>query len=160
MIPPPRGGAFKPCARLRESMAKSEADFRAHAIIGSILILDATILGFAPAGPWDAASFSLGIIGLAGLGFWYVAWYRFTFKRKGLIPWLDRWQDPVGSARKVLATGLATLALSWIAGNPAQPYLPDPVGLVLMLVGLLISLSGIYAMLASGPLADSPQEAE
>lgn len=138
-------------------MAKSEADFTTHAIIGSLLILDAIILGFAPAGPWDSASFSLGIIGLTGLGFWYVAWYRFTFKRRGLIPWLDRWQDPIGSSRKVLATGIATLALSWVAGNSAQPHLPDPTGLVLMLIGLLISLSGIYAILASGPLADSDQ---
>lgn len=141
-------------------MTESYPDFTVHAVIGSILILDAVILGFAPAGPWDSPSFTLGIIGMAGLGFWYVAWYRFTFSRKGLIPWIDRWQDPHGSSRKVLAAGVGTLALSWVAGNPAQPHLPDPTGLVLMLIGLLISLSGIYAMLASGPLADSPEEAE
>jgi len=153
-------GAFKPNARLDQHMTDSNPSFTAHAVIGSLLILDAVVFGFAPAGPWGSESFSIGIIGLAGLGFWYVAWYRFTFGRKGLIPWIDRWQDPVGSSRKVLATGIATLALSWVAGNPAQPHLPDPTGLVLMLIGLLISLSGIYAMLASGPLADVSEESE
>lgn len=141
-------------------MADSPPSFITHAVIGAILILDAAVIGFAPAGPWDSSSFTLGIIGLAGLCFWYVAWYRMTFGRKGLIPWLDRWQNPVRSSRQVLVAGVATLALAWVAGNPAQPHLPDPTGLVLMLVGLLISLSGIYAILASGPLADSPEEAE
>ena len=141
-------------------MADSPPDFMPHVVIGAFLILDAVVIGFAPAGPWDSSSFTLGIIGLAGLGFWYVAWYRMTFGRKGLIPWLDRWQNPTRSSRQVLVVGIVTLALAWVTGNPAQPYLPDPTGLVLMLVGLLISLSGIYAILASGPLADSPEEAE
>jgi hypothetical protein len=35
-----------------------------------------------------------------------------------------------------------------------QELLPDPTGLVLMLIGLLISLSGLYVMLSIGPLAD------
>jgi hypothetical protein len=85
---------------------------------------------------------------------WYVAWYRLTFKRKGLIPWLDQWQTPKESSPKVFALGIATIALAWASGNPLQEYLPNPTGLVLMLVGLLISLSGIYVMLSTGPLAD------
>lgn len=141
-------------------MSEGVPNFTAHAVIGSLLVLDAAVLGFAPAGPWDSESFSVGIIGLIGLGFWYVAWYRATFNRKGLIPWLDRWQDPIGSSRKVLVAGIATIILAWIAGNPLQPYLPDPTGLVLMLIGLLMSLSGAYAMLASGPLADSESTIE
>jgi hypothetical protein len=35
-----------------------------------------------------------------------------------------------------------------------QEHLPDPTGLLLMLIGLLISLSGLYVMLSIGPLAD------
>ena len=35
-----------------------------------------------------------------------------------------------------------------------QEHLPDPTGLLLMLIGLLISLSGLYVMLSLGPLAD------
>ena len=95
---------------------------------------------------------------MTGLGFWYVAWYRFTFKRKGLIPWLDNWANPEKSSKQVLATGLFTIILAWLAGNPLQEYLPEPTGLVLLLIGLLISLSGVYSMLALGPLADSKSE--
>ena len=125
------------------------------AIIGSILLLNTMILGFSFPGPWDSESFTLGIIGMTGLGFWYVSWYRFTFNRKGLIPWLDNWKNPEKSSKQVLAVGVFTIILSWTAGNPLQEYLPDPTGLVLLLIGLLISLSGTYSMLALGPLADS-----
>jgi len=149
---------FKHNALLGRAMTKSEAGFTVHAIIGAILVFDAMVLGFAPAGPWGAESFTLGIIGMTGLGFWYVAWYRFTFKRKGLIPWLDRWTNPEQSSKQVLAVGVFTITLSWAAGNPLQEYLPDPTGLVLLLIGLLISLSGIYSMLALGPLADTSSE--
>ena len=128
------------------------------AIVGSLLILNTMILGFSFPGPWDSESFTLGIIGMTGLGFWYVAWYRFTFKRKGLIPWLDNWKSPEKSSKQVLAVGVLTIALSWVAGNPLQEYLPEPTGLVLLLIGLLISLSGAYSMLALGPLADSTSE--
>ena len=134
------------------------ADGSIPAIIGSLLILNTMILGFSFPGPWDSESFTLGIIGMTGLGFWYVAWYRFTFKRKGLIPWLDNWKSPVKSSKQVLAVGVLTIALSWVAGNPLQEYLPEPTGLVLLLIGLLISLSGAYSMLALGPLADSTSE--
>ena len=128
------------------------------AIIGSILLLNTIILGFSFPGPWDSESFTLGIIGMTGLGFWYVSWYRFTFNRKGLIPWLDNWKTPEKSSKQVLAVGVFTIILSWTAGNPLQEYLPDPTGLVLLLIGLLISLSGIYSMLALGPLADKSSE--
>ena len=135
-----------------------EVDGSVPAIIGSLLILNTMILDFSFPGPWDSESFTLGIIGMTGLGFWYVAWYRFTFKRKGLIPWLDNWANPEKSSKQVLATGLFTIILAWLAGNPLQAYLPEPTGLVLLLIGLLISLSGVYSMLALGPLADSKSE--
>tara|TARA_X000000368_G_scaffold251995_1_gene199106 strand:+ start:393 stop:833 length:441 start_codon:yes stop_codon:yes gene_type:complete len=140
-------------------VATSEGvDGSVPAIVGSLLILNTMILGFSFPGPWDSESFTLGIIGMTGLGFWYVAWYRFTFKRKGLIPWLDNWNNPEQSSKKVLVVGLFTIALSWAAGNPLQEYIPAPTGLVLLLIGLLISLSGIYSILALGPLADSISE--
>ncbi len=135
-----------------------EVDGSVPAIIGSLLILNTMILDFSFPGPWDSESFTLGIIGMTGLGFWYVAWYRFTFKRKGLIPWLDNWANPEKSSKQVLATGLFTIILAWLAGNPLQEYLPEPTGLILLLIGLLISLSGVYSMLALGPLADSKSE--
>ena len=135
-----------------------EVDGSVPAIIGSLLILNTMILGFSFPGPWDSESFTLGIIGMTGLGFWYVAWYRFTFNRKGLIPWLDNWENPEKSSKQVFATGLLTIILAWLAGNPLQEYVPEPTGLVLLLIGLLISLSGAYSMLALGPLSDSTSE--
>ncbi len=122
---------------------------------GALLLLDTLTLGYAPAGPWDAASFSLGVIGLAGIVLLYVAWYRFTFKRRGLIPWLDLWQDPAGSSQKAIIAGVATIALAWVLGNPLQEQMPDPSGLILTLIGLLMLLNGIYVKLSIGPLTDS-----
>ena len=130
-------------------------EWRAHAAAGALLLLDTLALGYAPAGPWDAASFSLGVIGLTGMVLLYVAWYRFTFKRPGLIPWLDLWQDPAGSSKKVIIAGVATIALAWVLGNPLQEQMPDPSGLILTLIGLLMLLNGIYVKLSIGPLADS-----
>jgi len=112
------------------------------------------LIGFAPAGPWDSESFTLGVIGLTGMVLLYVAWYRMTFKRKGLVPWLDLWEDPPGSSRKILVAGVATIALAWVSGNPMQEHMPDPAGLILMLLGLLMILQAVYVMLSIGPLAD------
>ena len=84
----------------------------------------------------------------------YVAWYRYTFKRKGLIPWVDQWENPEESVRLVLAAALATLALAWGSGYPLQHYLPEPTGLVLTLVGLLLALQSIYVYLLLGPLKE------
>ena len=70
----------------------------------------------------------------------------------------DNWQNPEKSSKQVLAIGLLTIILAWLAGNPLQEYLPEPTGLVLLLIGLLISLSGAYSMLALGPLADSTSQ--
>ena len=133
---------------------KQAPEWRIHAVAGSLLLLDVLTIGLAPAGPWDSNSFTLGVMGMTGLCLCYVAWYRATFSRKGLVPWLDQWQNPSDSSRKVLATGLVCLLAAWVAGNSMQEHLPDPSGLVLMLIGLLISLSGLYVMLSIGPLAD------
>ena len=118
------------------------------------MTLDTILIGFAPAGPWDSESFTLGVIGLTGVVLLYVAWYRMTFKRKGLVPGLDVWEDPPGSSRKILVVGVATIALAWVAGNPMQEHMPDPAGLILMLLGLLMILQAVYVMLSIGPLAD------
>jgi hypothetical protein len=72
-----------------------------------------------------------------------------------LIPWLDLWQDPAGSSKKAIIAGVATIALAWVFGNPLQEQMPDPSGLILTLIGLLMLLNGIYVKLSIGPLADS-----
>ena len=121
-------------------------EWRAHAGIGIILLLDTLILKLAPTGPWDSESFSLGVIGLTGLTLLYVAWYRLTFQRKGLVPWMDLWKDPERSSRSVIAAGMAIIAAAWLAGNVVEETVPKPAGLILTLVGLLVLLNGIYVL--------------
>ena len=130
-------------------------EWRAHAGIGIILLLDTLILKLAPTGPWDSESFSLGVIGLTGLTLLYVAWYRLTFQRKGLVPWMDLWKDPERSSRSVIAAGMAIIAAAWLAGNVVEETVPKPAGLILTLVGLLVLLNGIYVYLSVGALSDA-----
>ena len=130
-------------------------EWRAHAGIGIILLLDTVILKLAPTGPWNSESFSLGIIGLTGLTLLYVAWYRLTFQRKGLVPWMDLWKDPERSSRSVIAAGMAIIAAAWLAGNVVEEAVPKPAGLILTLVGLLVLLNGIYVYLSVGALSDA-----
>ncbi len=84
----------------------------------------------------------------------YVAWYRFTFKRKGLIPWIDLWDSPEESWKKVMAASVGCLAIAWVTGNHMQSHIPEPTGLVLVLVGLLLALQSTYAYLVVGPLKE------
>lgn len=135
--------------------APAAPEWRAHAGIGIILLLDTLIIKLAPTGPWDSESFSLGIIGLTGLTLLYVAWYRLTFQRKGLVPWMDLWKDPKRSSRSVIATGLALIAAAWLAGNVVEENVPKPAGLILTLMGLLVLLNGIYVYLSVGALSDT-----
>ena len=130
-------------------------EWRAHAGIGIILLLDTLLLKLAPTGPWNSESFSLGIIGLTGLTLLYVAWYRLTFQRKGLVPWMDLWKDPERSSRSVIAAGMAIIAAAWLAGNVVEEAVPKPAGLILTLVGLLVLLNGIYVYLSVGALSDA-----
>ena len=130
-------------------------EWRAHAGIGIILLLDTLILKLAPTGPWDSESFSLGIIGLTGLTLLYVAWYRLTFQRKGLVPWMDLWKDPERSSRSVIAAGMAIIAAACLAGNVVEEAVPKPAGLILTLIGLLVLLNGIYVYLSVGALSDT-----
>ena len=140
----------------RRCMASHAApEWKAHAGVGSILLLNTLTLKLAPAGPWNSESFTLGVIGLTGLTLLYIAWYRLTFQRKGLVPWMDLWQNPKDSSRSVIATGLALIAAAWLAGNPLQEFLPKPAGLILILVGLLALLNGIYVHLSVGTLSDA-----
>lgn len=133
---------------------KVDTEWRHFSALAAVLIFDALFLGVAPEGPWDDPGFSRGMIGMAGLAFAYVAWYRFTFRRRGLIPWLDLWENPERTAKLEMAIAAIVLFLAWAAGDPLQPFLPDPTGLVLTLVGLLIALQSAYVLLSIGPLSD------
>jgi|TARA_B110000495_G_C22861460_1_gene502336 hypothetical protein len=137
-------------------MGESDApEWKIMAIIGIIFLLDATFFNFSFLGPWNSNSFTLGVIGLIGLSLIYVSWYRFTFKRKGLIPWLDNWQNPLNSAKNELVVGLISLLSAWFVGNKLQFNLPNPTGLILALIGSLMILHSIYVLLSIGPLKDN-----
>ena len=131
-----------------------EPEWLPLAVASALLILDSLFFGIAPSGPWDDSGFSTGVIGIAGLSLGYVAWYRYTFKRKGLVPWIDLWETPEESVRRVFAAAVTTLVLAWVSGTPLQPYLPEPTGLVLTLVGLLLTLQAIFVYLLLGPLKE------
>ena len=140
----------------RRCMASHAApEWKAHAGVGSILLLNTLTLKLAPAGPWNSESFTLGVIGLTGLTLLYIAWYRLTFQRKGLVPWMDLWKDPERSSRSVIAAGMAIIAVAWLAGNVVEEMVPKPAGLILTLVGLLVLLNGIYVYLSVGALSDT-----
>jgi len=147
-------------ARLRQYVEEktntgtNEPEWLPLAIASTLLILNSLFLGVAPRGPWDDSAFSSGVIGMTGLSMGYVAWYRYTFRRKGLIPWIDLWESPDESVRLVFAASVVTLALAWVSGNQLQSYLPEPTGLVLILVGLLLALQSIYVFLILGPLRE------
>ena len=129
-------------------------EWRPLAIVGIILLINTTFIQLSTPGPWNSDSFTLGALGSVALVLLYVSWYRFTFKRKGLIPWIDLWNEPATSAKKELISSLVVLSLAWAAGNHMQDLLPRPTGLVLSLVGFLMLSQSIYVLLSVGPLAE------
>tara|TARA_B100000886_G_scaffold67147_1_gene42206 strand:- start:108 stop:521 length:414 start_codon:yes stop_codon:yes gene_type:complete len=134
-----------------------EADspnWKTHAIVGSIVLLNVITLKLSTPGPWNSESFTLGLMGSVSLVFLYVAWYRITFKRRGLIPWVDLWVEPRKSAYIVLASSIGVLSLAWYAGNHMQGTLPTPTGLVMSLIGFLMLTQSVYVLLSAGPLAE------
>ena len=74
-----------------------KAEWRGFATIGVILVA-ITFTDLSPEGPWNDSTFTSGSIGLIGLCFVYVAWFRMTFERKGLVPTLDLWNDPTATS--------------------------------------------------------------
>ena len=133
--------------------SQSEPQWKPHAVAAGILILDALVIGVAPSGPWDDSVFQRANRSCGGMLSLCVL-VSSNIQRKGLVPWTDLWEKPEESARLVLFSSIGFLAISWVAGNPMQPHLPDPTGLILVLVGLLLGLQGIYVYLVIGPLKE------
>ena len=130
-------------------------DWKIFGIIGFILVINTIYPKFFFSGPWNSNSFSLGIVGLIGICFLYVSWYRFTFNRNGLIPWMDSLENPSKSSKIELLIGFFFIFGAWFAGNIMQNNLPDPTGLILALIGVLLILHSIYVLLSIGPLKDN-----
>ena len=130
----------------------AKAEWRGFAAFGVILV-GITFTDISPAGPWDDSTFTSGSLGLAGMILLYLAWFRLTFGIKGVVPTMDLWKDPEASSKLVIITGIVILGISYAIGR--IDFFPEPGGLVLSLVGLLVTTNGIYVWLSSaGPLRE------
>lgn len=125
---------------------------------GGVLV-GQSLTDLAPAGPWDSASFSRGVLGLFGLVLIYLAWFAQTFGFLGVAPTVDRWKTPETTWLKVVVFGLACLVLTRLLRLlDTEGYLPEPTGLVLGLVGVLALMNGTYVwLIVSGPLAEEEE---
>ena len=132
-----------------------KAEWRGFAAIGVILVA-ITFTDLSPKGPWNDSTFTSGSIGLIGLCFVYVAWFRMTFERKGLVPTLDLWNDPAGTSPLVIVTGLVILGIAYAVGR--IDFFPEPAGLILSLIGLLVTTNGFYVWMSTeGPLSSEEE---
>jgi len=132
----------------------AEGRWEAWGIAGALLVAQ-TFVDLVPDGPWGNGAMGTGFLGLAGVGCLYVAWFRRTFSTKGLLPTLDLWDDPAGTWPRVVAVGAVFMLLSYGAGrDEVDAWMPEPAGLVLSLVGLLVLLNGLYVGAVVGPLSE------
>tara|TARA_B100000767_G_scaffold264683_1_gene279862 strand:- start:3772 stop:4179 length:408 start_codon:yes stop_codon:yes gene_type:complete len=133
----------------------AKAEWRLFAGTGLVLV-GITFTDLSPAGPWDDSTFTSGTIGLAGILLLYLAWFRVTFEIKGVVPTMDLWKDPERSSTIVVITGLVILGIAYAVGR--IEFFPEPGGLVLSLIGLLVTTNGVYVWLSStGPLSSEEE---
>ena len=123
---------------------------------GGLVFLSLAFFEFLPAGPWLDASFSRGMSGLLGLALIYLSWYEHTFGLLGVVPSIERWKNPQSTWKIVVGVGLGFIGLSWIIGKTSvRDTLPEPSGILLLLIGLLATYTGLYAYLVTdGPLKE------
>ena len=125
-------------------------------LASGLIFVSFAFVDFLPAGPWLDASFSRGMSGLLGLSFIYLSWFEYIFDGFGVVPSINRWKQPESTWKTVTLSRIGILALSWISGNTMfGDALPEPSGMILMLIGLLVTYSGLYAYLVTtGPLRE------
>ena len=130
----------------------AKAEWRVFAAIGTILVA-ITFTDLSPEGPWNDSTFTSGSLGLIGLMLLYLAWFRLTFETKGVVPTMNLWKDPEGTSPSVIGVGLVILGIAYAVGR--IDFFPEPAGLILSLIGLLVTTNGIYVwMSTAGPLKD------
>ena len=132
-------------------------EWRVLAGIGVVLVLQSLLDG-GPAGPWDDPSFSRGLGALSGGVMLYIAWYRWTFERRGLIPYLHLWDDVRAAIPKLAIAGFAGIFLARLMGSGTLLDLPAPMSMFTLLIGCLLLLLAAYAWLVTGPLSLDVEE--
>ena len=69
---------------------------------------------------------------------------------------MDLWKDPEASSKLVMLTGIVILGIAYAIGR--IDFFPEPAGLVLSLVGLLVTTNGVYVWLSTaGPLSSEEE---
>tara|TARA_B100000989_G_scaffold145795_2_gene108666 strand:- start:2856 stop:3404 length:549 start_codon:yes stop_codon:yes gene_type:complete len=145
---------FSSVAPQREFMGE-KSEWRLFAATGVVLV-GITFTDLSPSGPWNDETFTSGALGLTGLLLLYIAWFRLTFQRKGLVPTIDLWSHPQTTSKTVFSVGLVVLAVAYAVGR--IDYFPEPAGLVLSLIGLLVTTNGFYVWLSTaGPLSQEEE---
>ena len=133
----------------------AKAEWRVFATVGAILVA-ITFTDLSPEGPWNDSTFTSGSLGLIGLILLYLAWFRLTFETKGVVPTMNLWKDPEGTSSTVIGVGLVILGIAYAVGR--IDLFPEPAGLILSLVGLLVSTNGVYVwMSTAGPLSSEEE---
>ena len=128
-------------------------EWRNYFFLGLVLLANTIFIKISFSWPWDSESFTLGVMGLIGLTMLYISWYRFTFKRRGLVPWMDLWKNPETSSKKLLLFSIFTLILSYFLGKN-QLFFPDPTSLIFSLIALLTLIQATYVYLSVTILSD------
>jgi hypothetical protein len=129
----------------------AKAEWRGFAALGVILV-GITFTDISPSGPWGDSTFTSGTLGLTGMMLLYLAWFRLTFGVKGVVPTMDMWKDPEATSKLVIIAGIVILGIAYAIGR--IDFFPEPAGLVLSLVGLLVTTNGAYVWLSTaGPLS-------
>jgi hypothetical protein len=86
----------------------------------------------------------------------YLAWFRLTFETKGVVPTMDLWKDPEGISPSVIGVGIVILGIAYAVGR--IDFFPEPAGLILSLIGLLVTTNGVYVwMSTAGPLSSEEE---
>tara|TARA_B100001750_G_C15303442_1_gene493495 strand:- start:287 stop:712 length:426 start_codon:yes stop_codon:yes gene_type:complete len=141
-------------------MAK-EPEWRWQLVVGLICVAQSFVEWNTPEGPWQEQSFTRGVIALVGLGFVYVAKYRWQFRKDGLIPYLKIYRcKPQQIAMVSVVDGLAAIALILLLKNISENgvFVPVPASLILLLYAMLMFLHAAYAWLViEGPLRDEEE---
>jgi len=141
-------------------MAK-EPEWRWQLVVGLICVAQSFVEWNTPEGPWQEQSFTRGVIALVGLGFVYVAKYRWQFRKDGLIPYLKIYRcKPQQIAMVSVIDGVAAIALILLFKNLSENdvFVPVPASLILLLYAMLMFLHAAYAWLViEGPLRDEEE---